>query len=183
MKYDVSYSEELFSESGKFLCQNGIAFSFESYPSNVVEGGVEIDGMINDAVKTLIIPSGVKGFASNFCRYLVVTDIFILPDTVVSIGDDTFDGRCVFANTHLPEVFIPESVKMIGNFAFGGSHIEKLIISAATHAPYLRQFKDSTIEKVYLPKEILEHGNKNPADYYGFYRNFYMHCKCNIIEY
>lgn len=183
MKYDVTSSEELFSESGKFLCHNGIVFSFEPCLSNIEEGSVEIDGMIHDAVKTLIIPSGVKGFASDFCRNLVVSDIFILPDTIVSIGDDTFDGGCVFANTKLPEVIIPESVKMIGSYAFGGSHIEKLIIPAATHSPYLRQFKDSTIDKVYLPKEILVQQKENPTEDYSFYRNFYMHCKCDIIEY
>lgn len=182
MSNNQRFSEELISESGKFLCSSGIAYSFESYPSNTIEEGVEIEGTLREAVKTLIVPKGVMAFASDFCRNLVVTDLFILPETVTHIGDN-MDGGCVFASTSLPEVFIPESVKMIGTYAFGGSHIEKLVIRAATKSPYLRQFKDSTIDRLYLPKEILEQKNTLSIDDYGFYRNFYMHCKCNIIEY
>jgi hypothetical protein len=173
---NLDLADKYYSESGKFLCINGIAHTFEPAISNIVKG-------YNAVVKTLIVPSGVKGFASNFCRGLIVQDIFILSDTVESIGDDS-ENSCVFANTKLPEVAIPETVIMIGDFAFGNSNIKELIINARTSSPYLRQFKGSTIGKVYLPYEhIAQMKNDWIQDKYGFYRNFYMHCRCNIVEY
>lgn len=182
--------DEYYSESGKFLCVNGIARSFEPATSNIVEEDIKKVGDVHYTVKTLIVPFGVIGFASNFCRGMTVQDIFILPDTLESIGDDCENG-CVFANTNLPEVFIPESVRMIGTFAFGGSKIKKLVIRAKTYSPYLRQFKDSTIGKIYLPSRHINasqngywlEGHGYYPDKYGFYRNFYMHCRCEIVEY
>jgi hypothetical protein len=172
------------SESGEFLCINGIAQTFKPAISNIVKGNIiKTEGLYNVIVKTLIVPSGVKGFASNFCRGLIVQDIFTLSDTVESIGDDA-GNSCVFANTSLPEVVIPETVEMIGDFAFGNSNIKELVINAKTSSPYLRQFKGSTIGKVYLPYEhIAQMKNDWIQDKYGFYRNFYMHCRCNIVEY
>ena len=48
---------------------------------------------------------------------------------------------------------IPNSVKEIGNFAFGHSRIEILQLPSTLHSPYVRQFKDSYIETLFLPKE------------------------------
>jgi len=53
----------------------------------------------------------------------------------------------------LPSVVISRSVKEIGNFAFGHSHIEVLQLPASLHSPYGRQFKDSYIGILRLPCE------------------------------
>ncbi|MDE5870783.1 MAG: leucine-rich repeat domain-containing protein [Muribaculaceae bacterium] len=109
-----------------------------------------------------------------------VTDILILPETVTSIGSYNTPGP--FCGCYLPEVILPESLRFIGKYAFSSSYIEKLVVRASTESPYLRQFKDSTIRKVYLPNgqhsENTEGGGK-----YGFYANFHNHCKCEIINY
>lgn len=184
MIFNTIFKEERVSESGKFLCNNGIAVLFQPFQHNVVhQGGVELDGMPREAVRTLIVPSGIKGFAPDFCTNLVVEDIFFLPDSVESIGNDSDNGYNVFAGTVLPEVMIPESVKIIGKYAFCRSHIKKLVIREKTQSPYLRQFKDSTIDKVYLPKENIKKNHDDMSDKFGFYRNFYVHCHCEIIEY
>jgi len=44
-------------------------------------------------------------------------------------------------------------VTEIGIFAFGHSHIETLQLPESLHSPYGRQFKDSYIGTLLLPKE------------------------------
>ena len=111
----------------------------------------------NKSIRTLIVPKGVKGFASDFMRGVRVIEKFELPDGLLSIGNNSFDfehsQHCVFANCILPSVTIPDSVKEIGNFAFGHSHIEALQLPSSLRSPYGRQFKDSYIGTLVLPKE------------------------------
>ena len=151
------------SSSGRFLVDNnGIALSFEPSEDNeyIIEE-TELNTYNrhhpNKSIKTLIVPKGVKGFASEFMREVRVIEKFELPDGLLSIGNNSFDfehsQHCVFANCILPSVTIPNSVKEIGNFAFGHSHIEALQIPSSLRSPYGRQFKDSHIGTLVLPKE------------------------------
>ena len=151
------------SSSGRFLVDNnGVALSFEPSKDNeyiIEETELNIYNQHhpNKSIKTLIVPKGVKGFASDFMRGVRVIEKFELPDGLLSIGDNSFDfvhGRhCVFANCILPSVNIPKSVKEIGDFAFGDSRIEILQLPSTLHSPYGRQFKDSYIGTLVLPKE------------------------------
>ena len=151
------------SSSGRFLVDNnGIALSFEPSKDNeyIIEE-TELNTYNqhhpNKSIKTLIVPKGVKGFASEFMRGVRVIEKFELPDGLLSIGNNSFDfehsQHCVFANCILPSVIIPDSVKEIGTFAFGHTHIETLQIPSSLHSPYGRQFKDSYIGTLILPKE------------------------------
>jgi len=112
------------------------------------------------SIRTMIIPNGVKGFVSDFMRGVRVTERFELSDNLISIGNNSFDFGtevyCVFANCILPSVVISGSVKEIGNFAFGHSHIDVLQLPASLHSPYGRQFKDSYIGLLRLPHEWKE---------------------------
>lgn len=151
------------SSSGRFLVDNnGIALSFEPSKDNeyIIEE-TELNTYNqhhpNKSIKTLIVPKGVKGFASEFMRGVRVIEKFELPDGLMSIGNNSFDfehsQHCVFANCILPSVTVPNSVKEIGNFAFGHSHIEALQLPSSLRSPYGRQFKNSYIGTLVLPKE------------------------------
>ena len=151
------------SSSGRFLVDNnGIALSFEPSKDNeyIIEE-TELNTYNqhhpNKSIKTLIVPKGVKGFASEFMRGVRVIEKFELPDGLLSIGNNSFDfehsQHCVFANCILPSVIIHDSVKEIGTFAFGHTHIETLQIPSSLHSPYGRQFKDSYIGTLILPRE------------------------------
>ena len=153
------------SSSGRFLVDNnGIALSFEPSKDNeyIIEE-TELNTYNqhhpNKSIKTLIVPKGVKGFASEFMREVRVIEKFELPDGLLSIGNNSFSfdfehsQHCVFANCILPSVTIPDSVKEIGTFAFGASHIEALQLPSSLRSPYGRQFKDSYIGTLVLPKE------------------------------
>ena len=151
------------SSSGRFLVDNnGIALSFEPSEDNeyIIEE-TELNAYNqhhpNKSIKTLIVPKGVKGFASEFMREVRVIEKFELPDGLLSIGNNSFDfehsQHCVFANCILPSVTIPNSVKEIGVFAFGYSRIETLQLPSSLRSPYGRQFKGSYIGTLVLPKE------------------------------
>lgn len=177
------------SESGTFCHIGGIVHSFTPSADNIIEGGIDApDGHTDEirhydhAIRTLFVPEGVKGFAKEFLMGWAVTQEAAFPDTLTAIGTD--DAYNVFSGCFLPEIILPPSVKEIGCFAFGHSYIKKLVVSRANKSKYKRQFKDSTIEKLYLPKDILESGKATiDNESYGFYANFHIHCKCNIIAY
>lgn len=151
------------SESGIFFIdKNGIVLRFEPAGGNPF---IEEEAGFNDnytytthkSIRTMVIPSGVKGFVSDFMRGVRVTERFELPEGLERIGNNSFDinkeEHCVFANCILPSVVIPRSVKEIGNFAFGHTHIESLQLPDTLRSPYGRQFKDSYIGILRLPHE------------------------------
>lgn len=153
------------SESGTFyIDEDGIVQRFEPSDDNLfleekVEEPHAYDGfVIKKSIRHLIVPEGVKGFVSDFMRGIRVLERFSLPEGLLSIGNNTHeiaadDAHCVFSDCILPTVVIPESVKEIGTFAFGGTHIDCLQLPVSLHSPYGRQFKDSFISTLRLPKE------------------------------
>lgn len=153
------------SESGTFYVDDeGIVLCFEPSEDNpITEEKVDepqaYDGFIvKKSIKHLIVPEGVKGFVSDFMRGIRVLERFSLPDELLNIGNNTHgvvakDAHCVFAECILPTVVVPESVKELGLFAFGHTRIECLQLPASLHSPYGRQFKDSFIGILRLPKE------------------------------
>ena len=153
----------LTSESGSFyIDKNGIVQQFEPAGDNPF---IEEEAEFNDnytyttykSIRTMVVPNGIRGFASDFMHGVRVTECFELPEGLISIGNSSFDidkkESCVFANCILPSVVIPQSVKEIGNFAFGHSHIEVLQIPVNLQSPYCRQFKDSYIGTLRMPNE------------------------------
>ena len=158
----ISYPTTLESESGIFrLDERGYAYRFEPAAGNPF---VEETSSINTkyyydtsaSIRTFIVPDGVIGFVSDFMRGVRVLERFELPQGLQSIGNNSFDimneGNCVFANCILPTVKLPDSLQEIGIFAFEHTHIEALYIPKGLKSPYGRQFKDSYIGTLYLPK-------------------------------
>ena len=155
--------DALKSKSGTFFIDGkGIVQRFEPSSNNpFFEEKTEKDA--NDtfgaskSIRTFVVPEGVEGFTSDFMRGIRIVERFELPEGLKSIGNNSSDiekgCHCVFANCILPEVVIPQSVQEIGNFAFGHSRIEVLKLPATLRSPYGRQFKDSHIGKLRLPRE------------------------------
>ena len=149
----------LYSDSGAFaIDENGIVQSFRPSDDNpFIYENIPDEVWIQQSIRTLVVPDGVKGFCSEFMRGVWIKEKFILPDSLISIGSNSFDfghqQHSVFANSILPEVKIPSSVQTIGNFAFGGSRIKLLQLPVGLQSPYGRQFKDSYIEELKLPAE------------------------------
>lgn len=151
--------KSLNSESGTFFIDDkGIVQRFDPAVDNPF---IKEETKINTnftyttrrSIRTFIVPEGVKGFVSNFMRDTRVLERFELPDGLLSIGSYSDDNKCIFANCIFPTVVIPESVKEIGIFAFGRTHIDSLQLPESLHSPYGRQFSDSYIGTLILPKE------------------------------
>ena len=107
------------------------------------------DEYYSPCVKRMVIPEVVKSLRDEFFRGGLVENELILPSTLTSIE------YCVLANTHLSKVILPDSLEMIGGFAFGNSIIEELVYPRKIFDyPYLRQFKGSRIKHLFLPKEL-----------------------------
>lgn len=151
------------SESGLFYTDgNGIVQRFEPAGVNPffdedIEKTDNYTYKTQKSIRSLVIPNGVRGFSSDFMRGVRVTERFELPEGLISIGNNSFDManavNCVFADCILPAVVIPESVKEIGIFAFGHTHIESLQLPLGLQSPYGRQFKDSYIGTLRLSHE------------------------------
>ena len=148
------------SESGVFfLDEHGIVEHFEPSTDNpFIDERTEKGSVVTQkSIRSLIVPEGVKGFVSEFMRGVRVLERFELLNGLLSIGNNSFsiedEQQCVFANCILPSVVIPETVQEIGNFAFGGSHIECLQLPATLRSEYGRQFKDGYIGVLKMPVE------------------------------
>jgi len=152
------------SESGTFFVDgDGIVQYFEPSDNNLFSDEIteyedNYTHRTDRSIRTLIVPEGVKGFVLDFMRGIRVLEQFSLPDGLLNIGNNTHevvatDAHCVFADCILPTVVVPESVKELGSFAFGHTRIECLQLPASLHSPYGRQFKDSFIGILRLPKE------------------------------
>lgn len=143
----------LHSESGLFyIDENGIVTDFKTSKDNPFIDVVTVfednySYKTDKAIQTFIVPEGVKGFAPNFMQGIRVIDRFELPDGLLSVGENSF------ANCILPSVIIPNNTQELGVFAFGHTHIDSLQLPESLHSPYWRQFKDSFIRTLKLPKE------------------------------
>ena len=139
----------------------GIEVSDEKYTSINNLLGVSIvherytlgDDCFSPCVKRMVIPERVKSLRAGFFRGGLVENELIFPATLTSIGSQHED--CVLANTRLSKVVLPNSLEMIGCFAFGNSIIEELVYSQKMFDyPYLQQFKGSKIKHLFIPKEL-----------------------------
>lgn len=111
------------------------------------------DDYFNPCVKRMVVPEGVKSLHAGSFRGGLVENELIFPATLKSLGSHHED--CVLANTRLSKVVLPDSLEMIGCFAFGNSIIEELVYPQKMFDyPYLRQFKGSRIKHLSLPKEL-----------------------------
>lgn len=167
------------NESGLFECNDqGKLLNFFPDSKNLMDktkvkeiyrlGGKIFKDYYRPCVYTLIIPEGVTTFECDFFRGGLVNDIIRFPSTLRQIGSNYED--CVFAGSFLPEVIIPRTVKMIGNFAFGASHIKRLVFEDDMQCMYARQFKESVIEELVIPHAMWERND-------GVVVGFKMQCK------
>ena len=145
------------SESGLFECDaDGMLLKFYPASDNIIteprirERYDYTTDYYNPHIRHLIIPSGIKSIPAEFFRYGCVEEHIEFPDTLISIGEDSHG--CAFADTCLPDVIIPDSVKDIGVFAFGHSVIKSVRLPLGLSCLYARQFKGAHIETLYLPK-------------------------------
>lgn len=145
------------NESGVFECDDdGVLLRFYPDIQNLLDECRAGDNSISykymdyyrPSIHTLIIPEGVTSFGDFFFQGGFVRDQISFPSTLKSIG-----GNVVFADTCLPDIVIPESVKDIGWNAFHNSKIKSVRFQRLIDSECRRQFEDAQIGTLYLPNE------------------------------
>lgn len=80
----------------------------------------------------------------------------VLPQTLKVIGTEI--DNCVFADSSIGHVILPNTIESIGDFAFGESNIEELVYpDKIIELQYARQFKGTKINKLLLPQNIFDY--------------------------
>lgn len=167
-KYDPIYlykniythKKILKNETGLFECDdNGKLLEYYPSPSVLIDKATIRerytygDSYYKPCVHELIVPEGVVSFKDGFFRGGLIEGTLSFPSTVQTIGTD-FDC-CVFANTKIGKVILPDSMESFGDFAFGNAQIDELVYpNKLIDTTYRRQFKEATINTMLLPISI-----------------------------
>lgn len=158
-----AHKQILKNETGLFECdEDGKLLSY--YPSiNVLMEKTEVrerytygDSYYRPCIHSMIVPEGVTSFCREFFRGGMIEGDLVLPQTLKVIG--TVIDDCVFANSSIGRVILPNTIESIGVFAFGNSNIEELVYpDKIIELQYARQFKGTKINKLLLPQNIFDY--------------------------
>lgn len=130
------------------------------------------DSYYKPCIHSMIVPEGVTSFCRNFFRGGMIEGDLVLPQTLKVIGTEIDD--CVFADSSIGRVILPNTIESIGVFAFGNSKIVEFVYpDMILELQYARQFKGASINKLLLPQRVFDylqvHGRRieslfNPFD-------------------
>lgn len=136
------------NESGTFYVDKlGVLQSFCCSPENNADTCSPQDAR---KLYTLHIPEGVTVLKEEAFRYYTVLYKMTLPDSLRLMG--TGHG-CVLADCKLPDVVIPKTLEILGDFAFGHSSMRSLQLPENAAWEYARQFKEGEIGTLYISKK------------------------------
>ena len=170
LKSDNNYTGEIIlrNETGIFLCdENGKLLSY--YPSIEVLTDEAVvrerytygDSYYKPCIKTMIVPEGVTSFCRDFFRWGMIAGDLVLPSTLKRIGSYGLtykEDDCVFANTSIGRIVLPDTIESIGIFAFGNSCIGELVYpNKIIESQYARQFKGAIINRLLIPQNVFDY--------------------------
>jgi len=139
---------QLRNESGIFYVDKlGVLQAFCCSPENNADTCSVKD---TKRLYTLHIPEGVTVLKENAFSFSTVLKKLTLPYSLRLMG--TGNG-CVLQGCSLPDVVIPETVDILGTFAFGCSSLRSLRLPEYAVWEAARQFKSSKIGTLYLSKK------------------------------
>lgn len=158
-----AHKQILKNETGLFECdEDGKLLSY--YPSiNVLMEKTEVrerytyrDSYYRPCIHSMIVPEGVTSFCREFFRGGMIEGDLVLPQTLKVIGTEI--DYCVFADSSIGRVILPNTIESIGDIAFGKSNIEELVYpDKIIELQYARQFKGTKINKLLLPQNIFDY--------------------------
>ena len=153
------------NESGMFECNDdGKLLRFYPSAQNLLDETIVKKtnsfgkSFFKPSIHSLIIPEGVTAIGRDFFSDGIVEDTIHFPETLCSIGKGP-EVR-VFADTHLPDIIIPERVNMIGALAFENSVIRSVRYLRVFECEYFHQFEGANVETLYLPYKCRQQWEK-----------------------
>ena len=138
----------LCNESGTFYVdKQGVLQDFCCSPENNADTCSPRD---TTKLYTLHIPEGVTVLKEEAFRDYTVLYKMTLPDSLRLMG--TGHG-CVLAGCKLPNVVIPKTLRILGDYAFGHSSLRSLRLPENAAWDYARQFKGGEIGILYISQK------------------------------
>jgi Leucine-rich repeat (LRR) protein len=131
-----------------FLATSNLALSNTEFTYNVIDGGIEVTGCVDECPSDLVISEKIDGYSvisiEGSAFYQIGLNALILPNTLQYIGERAFErnylttlaipssvieiGRNAFDFNQLVEVIIPDGVFYIGESAFADNQLTTLTI-------------------------------------------------------
>ena len=165
----------LCNESGTFYVDRlGVLQSFCCSPENNADNCSPQD---TKKLYTLHIPEGVTVLKEEAFRYYTVLDKMTLPDSLQLMG--TGHG-CVLADCKLPNVVIPKTLRILGDYAFGHSSLRSLRLPENATWEYARQFKEGEIGTLYLSRKYRDASNPSKLRYDNSAGHLHSLCVNNV---
>jgi hypothetical protein len=151
-----------------FLVSGSLALSNTEFTYNVIDGGIEFTGCVDECPSDLVIPAEIDGYEV----ISIIDEAFYVPER----GDEGYDefasvltsltlpntiryiGRLAFAGNSISNVTIPSSVREISPGAFNGCELDTLVIENGVQ--YLREgaFYHNNLTNVIIPESVIEIG-------------------------
>ena len=161
-----------------FLVTSSFALSNTEFSYNIIDGGIEISGCVDECPSDLVIPEEIDGYSVISIGYGAFRDTNLtsvtIPDSVTSIGTYAFYntelssitipesvasiGQYAFKNTNITEINIPSSLTAIGRDAFNGMNITSIDIPDTVTSIGYGAFEDSSLSSVIIPDSVTSIG-------------------------
>ena len=165
----------LHNESGTFYVDKlGVLQDFCCSPENNADNCPYQD---TKKLYTLHIPEGVTVLKEEAFREYTILDKLTLPDSLRLMG--TGHG-CVLADCKLPDVVIPKTLRILGDYAFGHSSLRSLRLPENADWAYARQFKGGEIGTLYLSQKYRDASNPSKLSYDNSTGHLHSLCVNNV---
>jgi len=134
------------------LISSSFALSNTEFTYNVIDGGIEITGCVDECPSDLVIPEEideyvVKNIGDNAFRYKDITSVLI-PESV------NYIGGYAFASNKLEEISIPDSVTYIGSGVFQYNRLTSVTLSNNITKIHNKTFFANPINEITFPPSI-----------------------------
>lgn len=131
------------NKTGTFtIDENGVLKEYQS---------TEVNQVAENVWHCLDIPEGVRVISEWAFRDCEILERLTFPKSLRMISAG---GAGAFSWSKLPHVELPETLEVLGDFAFGHSNMRSMRIPKGLKSEYGRQFKESTIDILYLPEDF-----------------------------
>lgn len=159
-----------------FLVTSSFAFSNTEFTYNVVDGGIEVTGCVDECPRDLVIPEEIDGYSVTIIgerAFSFILPLFsvAIPQSIKKIKDYAFYanylsevtlpeglieiGANAFSYNGISNVVIPNTVTEIGGHAFSNNQIANLVISNNLARINYKTFAGNQLTSVEIPESVV----------------------------
>jgi hypothetical protein len=170
-----------------FLVSSSFAFSNTEFTYNVIDGGIEVTGCVEECPSDLVIPEEIDGFSATsigddaFSSKQIIS--LTLPDSLKNIGSGAFKnnelkilslpenvtniGDFAFYNNQLTDISFSDSLLEIGDWAFRLNNLVSIDIPDSVTSIGVKAFAYNQLQEVSYPTKLKSVIEDSPYNYFG----------------